>query len=629
MDIIKSKEEFYDFLNSLSSQQNDKDRVFLEKYKACILEAATITPFTEFIGIRDRPTAIFSKHTNVNKSTEELSDHQVTSECLEIMGDPSMSASEPETETSRPLHIKSEKTVNIGQPLASSRVYLTQSTPFYSGKSDVKTTSYACDNGLLPLSLDSARFLASLYALNTWKVANALPDVWFVCEKSQQGIVALGCTYDGPKSTLLTFSIEEQESTLEMDVKSKITQDQGSRKFSGGAVFSEYDIASSSSPDDEEPLDELKIQFSWCDPESMLSSPSENSDALLKISNTPGDQFSPVLSTYKELELLYKLCRIPSDSSSWSTDEESEGVLIQSDMTVSAVQSFIEEVAHPITESAEATVVSPTSDNVIFESRTDLDFLERLWKFSYNVTSFAELQFVFAEVFKAVLLRKIQPFIHRKSTSTLAGLLRQMLLSQNGTNLQEDMALKFQMLLTERRLLPCLIQLGIEKMSRDYRSFFISADLCSTNQLEEFFISGSSQLEQCLELCKLHSILELNASIMKVLRLPSSVLSTFTKTVMEVYKKDPHYQPFLRSPVFSLPLPAYSPALKSVVALCSKLLPTTWCMQQRRKNDQYCYRGTHQKSNIYMMRNEPLFRYLLNSTDSQYYSYKCTCENSF
>ena len=616
MEVLEKSEEFHKFLDSLLTAPSG-DGVFLDKYKASVLGAGTSTPFSPFVGEQDRPTVVISKHaTEVNDLSRDV---DLGEEGLELLVNLDTSSKRVLED---PLPVITEQTVLVGQPLESNRVYLTHSAPFYSGwlGALVKTTTSVQDRGLLPLPLGVARFIVSLYSLGFRKASSNLPDVWVLCERNPRNIVALGCQCDSPKSPLRVFTVEG-DTTPCANPKAGI----GNSQLSTGAVFSEYNITNCSG---EEPgqSGEFRLQFSWKDPAGLNCPPPESSEAILKLSCVPGDQFSPVLPMYEELQSLFRLCKILSGEIDWPASGDEEEILMSSGYkTHEEVETFIQEMAHPLTKPADITVMSPTADHMIYEPRTDLDFTERLWLFCHDVRSFGELQVIFAEVFKALLLGKIQPFVHRKSTSKLTKLLRQVLFSPDRAALQ-DTALQFQLLLAEARLLPCLVQLGIEKMRRDYQSFFVSSDILSAEQFERFYNPSSSQLVQCLELCRTHSVLELDASIMKVLRLPStSVLSTFTKAVMEVFKADPHYQPFERTPVFSLPLPAYSPALKSVVAMCSKLTPVRWCVTAQQGG----HTKTGRDGGVCMISNQPLFQHLLEdsvaSKDGHVHVHKCYC----
>lgn len=623
-------DEFHQFLNSLLTAQ-DKDGVFLDEYKASVLWPRTSTPFSVFVGQQDRPTVVISK---LVSKTSELSESVNLSvnfdEGLELLVDLSTSSSRSHSKKTLedPLPVISQQEVLVRQPLESNRVYLTHSAPFYRGwlGTLIQTTTFAQDDGLIPLPLGVARFITSLYSLGFRKATGTLPDVWVLCERNPRNIIALGCRCEGPECPLHIFTVEG-DTIPHANPRAGVDND----RLSAAAAFSEYDIMNCS---DEEyrQSGEFKLQFSWNDPDGTFSPPPESSEAVLKLSCVPGDQLSPVLPMYEELQSLFRLCKILNGEMEWPVSVDDECILISAgDNTTEEVDAFIVEMAHPLTKLADITVMSPSTYHMIYEPRTDLDFAERLWLFCRDAKSFEELQLIFAEVFKALLLGKIQPFVHRKSTSKLATLLRQILLSPDRAALQ-DTALQFQLLLAEARLLPCLVQLGVEKLRRDYQSFFIGTDICSAEQFERFFTPSSSPVMQCLELCRTHSVLELDASIMKVLRLPTTtILSSFTKTAMEVFKADPHYQPFERTPVFSLPLPAYSPALKSVVAMCSKLSPVTWCATVRQGGQA----RTGRDGGVHLLKNQPLFHYLLEDSATNtpstkdgcvYYMYKCYCE---
>lgn len=621
MEMLRRSEEFLQFLNSLLTEQ-DKNGVFLDEYKASVLQPRTSTPFSAFVGQQDRPTVVISKLASKTsgESPESVNLSVNLDEELELLVDLRTSSSLED-----PLPVISQQEVLVGQPLESNRVYLTHSTPFYRGwlGTLIQNTTFARDRGLLPLPLGVARFITSLYSLGFRKATRTLPDVWVLCERNPRNIIALGCRCEGPGCPLNVFTMEG-DATPHANPRASVDND----KLSDASAFSEYDIMRCSEEESRQ-SGEFKLQFSWNDPDGMFSPPPESSEAVLKLSCVPGDQFSPVLPMYEELQSLFRLCKILNGDVEWPACVDDEEILISAgNNTAEEVDAFIQEMAHPLTKPADITVMSPSTYHMIYEPRTDLDFTERLWLFCRDVSSFEELQLIFAEVFKALLLGKIQPFVHRKSFSKLATLLRQILLSPDRAALQDAaLQLQFQLLLAEAQLLPCLVQLGIEKVRRDYQSFFVGTDICSAEQFERFFTPSSAPLVQCLELCRTHSVLELDASIMKVLGLPTTtILSSFTKAAMEVFKADPHYQPFEPTPVFSLPLSAYSPALKSVVAMCSKLSPVTWCATVQQDG---------QAKDVHLLKNQPLFHYLLEDSvtntpsstkDGCVYMHKCYCE---
>ena len=667
MELLGRANEFCAFLlsfapsNSPSKKQNseyaDHFAIYCEEYAALTLPADSATPFDDFTGPLKGATVIFSKHEPAFTPDNEL-------------GQDSLSFEEPRSEHEEPISphplSKEDKfpclpfqAVNVGQPLPQKRVYLTQSTSLHSGYTEclVSDHTFAYDAGVTPLSLDKARYIASLYALGSRQAKTPLPNMWVICKDEKRNIVALGCSHsiagDGKRS-LQSFVVTVEDTIKETPAGSeKNKAKSGTVKISSceeSFAFSEYEIADYSttctvtdSLKGEKLMGDLTVQFAWNNPDTVLSPPPESADAVVKVSATPGYIFSQALATYNELKTLLHLCEIASGKRSWSSlsespteeeeEEEEEDTLQNAEKSlVENVRLFLDEVSSPLSQPKEITVISPTSANNVYETRSDLDFPERLWMFAKEATSLEDLQQVFAEVFKAVLLGKVQPFVHRSSTSVLSTLLRKVLLTPN-LDEKQDLAPKFQNLLTESKICTCLVQLGIKKMTRDYRAFFISADITTADQLDQFIsASKRSQLEMCHALCKLHCVLELTSSVL-CLKLPAPSLSALFKSALEVYR-EMKFEGFCTTPVFSLPLPAYSMAQKSILSLCGSLTPKKWVLSQQKTNIIGGSLGGHgvlgDKMSIVSYRNLPLLdshrEEELDEVEGRYYVYKAHCD---
>lgn len=626
MDAVKKSKDLHIFLESIVGGQTS-ERVFLDDYEALIIPPGRSTPFLDLVGLSSTSTVIFSRKrlSRKNMLREEiglttldgLDITELEKRDLSINGTVDSSSENGELSTLNGSSFSSPwQVVSIGRLLTNKRLCLSGSTHLHEFKS-YSFDSHKTKDDLLPLSLSSSRFLLSLFCLGSWSSKKLLPDVWTVCERNSQKIVALGCQFDATSSMMRMVTIKEDESQL--------LEHQGSRKYC--SAYGEYEITTAEPTDGEESfLEKIVLQFAWNDSDiGILAPPPENSDAVLNVCNVPGHLFSPVLSMFEEVKSLYYLCQIAAGKAKWVACED-EDVLVSINKRTQLVKGFIDDMAHPLASSADVTVISPACSHTIYEHRSNLDFVEHLWMFCRTATSYEELKVIFAEVFKAVVLGHLQPFIHRKSSSTLAGLLRQVLVNRDREVIQ-DLAVKLQLLLTEARLVPCLIQVGLEKLKRDYSAFFAGAELLSLDYFEHFFTPkvNLSYLDQCVQLCKLHNVAELGVSLMKTLNLPTPVLSSFTKAVMEVYKKDASYQPFSKSPIFSLSLPAYSQALKSVVALCSKLSPDTWSLTVQETSFSCSDVSVPRKMYVKIVR--PLLNFLQKpDITDQYYTYTASCE---
>lgn len=554
--------------------------VFLNEFSVVAFPPGTLGPLSDFTGTEEDSMVVFSQLCN-DESREKFENGELE-ECTDDNEATEMQSPQKLQPTS-PFSIISLETVRIGQPLHSKRMFLTKTEPLYVGQGEKLLDSMISvhDKGFVPLSVDKARYLCSLYALGAPKTDHPLPSIWVMCDSEHsQKIVALGCSFDS--GTLRTFTISEEENCHipQNSASGSFSEKQKKRRSlnkSAGWAFSEYEI--NSCVTDEKVAEkhaQLILQFAWNDPDSLLSPPSEGADAVLKISASPGYTFSPVLSIYQELTTLLNLCKIACGESSWP---EAPDEIEPSQPLVTLVGSFLEEASSPLSQPMEVTVISPTADHTVYEPRKDLDFVERLWMFAKEVQSLEDLQQVFAAVFKAVLLGKLQPFVHRSSTSVLAGLFREVLLCANAED-RQMLAPKFQSQLSGSRIVDSLVQLGIEKLRRDYRSFFVGSDLVTGSQLDHFFATGADLFEQCRYLCKLHHVLELNASALSFLNLPTATLSSLTKAALDIYRER-NCDELTTTPVFCLPIPAYSPAVKSVTSLCANLSPKTWVLSAK------------------------------------------------
>ena len=607
----------------------------MKEFSVTVLPTGSATPFDDFTGPLEGVSVMVSKHV---PALPPAPDNE--------LGQDSLSFEDEVEEIDPEMHLEKDlfpclsyQAVNVGQPLSQKRVYLTQSPPLHSGntKSLVSDRTFVYDAGVTPLSLDKARYITSLYALGSRQSKSPIPNMWVICKDKHRDIVALGCSHSidpNEKRSLQSFVVTADSAFEETQPQGleKIKVHSSRVKLSSGDqsfAFSEYEIADHSTTPTgskgEEIAGNLTVQFAWNSPDTTLSPPPESAEAVVKISATPGYMFSQAFDTYNELNTLLRLCEVAVGKRSWSCLSESveeEGTVDSNRKPLSEnIGSFLEDVSSPLCQPKEIKVISPTSANTTYEARSDLDFAERLWMFAKESTSLEELQQIFAEVFMAVLLGRVQPFVHRSSTSAISTLLRKVLLTENQDE-KQDLGPKFQNLLTESKICTCLVQLGIEKMTRDYRAFFVSSDIATADQLDQFLsTTKGSDLDSCHMLCQLHCVLELMSSVLWFLNLPAPTLSAFFKSTLEVYREK-KFEGFCTTPVFSISLPAYSAALKSVRSLCGTLTPKKWVLSQKKVTT-----GGSRMSVVTYRRSPLLDCHRQEKVDeSGYYVYKATCD---
>lgn len=604
--IWEESSQFHDFLSRVSEEcksnpaQQIRPKLFNEEFSVVPLPAGTQSFFTNFTGLQKGITVVVSLYVPVHENDVDVSNHSITS-ISSLEEDNTRQPSQACDEVAPhppPLTLYLQQVINIGQPLPLKRVFLTESVPFHVGfvSDSVQSVNVADISSLTPVPLDQARYLASLYSLSCCCL-KPLPNMWILCKSEKHNLVSLGCSFVETQRLLRTYTIcskgTNSSSTNQALVTAKGTPTtvQANTHQLTGSVFSEYQISGASSAADDKMSGDIVIQFCWSDPERILCSPPETADAVVKVSATPGYIFSPVLVTYNELNSLLNLCKISSGQNNWfQQNEKTDEAIFNSENILSKTESFLEDVTSPLSKPLDVTVISPTADNTIYETRQDLDFTDHLWMFAKDVVCLVDLQNVFAVVFKSLLLGKVQPFVHRSSTSTLSLLLRQ-LLQCTSTEDRQSLAARFQSLLSQTKILPCLIEIGLEKMRRDYRAFFVGSDSATDVQLDQFLstTSSQSQLDQCHTLCKLHCVLEINASVLSFLNFSTAALSSMTKVALAVFR-DTQFKTFGPTPIISVPLPAHSLPLKSVVSLCSSLHPVIWSISSSKEQTVTVYK---------------------------------------
>lgn len=167
--------------------------------------------------------------------------------------------------------------------------------------------------------------------------------------------------------------------------------------------------------------------------------------------------------------------------------------------------------------------------SVLITVRGDLDFAEQLWcKMSSSVVSYQDLVKCFSLVIQSLQRGDIQPWLHSGSNSLLSKLIHQ---SYHGT--MDTVSL------TGTIPLQILLEIGLDKLKKDYISFFIGQELASLNHLE-YFISPSVDLqEQVYRVQKLHHILEIVVSCMLFIKLQHELLFSLTQSCIKYYKQNP------------------------------------------------------------------------------------------
>ncbi|NXO43303.1 ZWILC protein, partial [Locustella ochotensis] len=417
----------------------------------------------------------------------------------------------------------------------------------------------------LALSVGRAKHLISLYTM----VQNpnmtylgisdlvVLPPLWARCDGSDPqhtlwigaeplkaankvtGLNIYTVSCDGPTADKTRFAnLEELKMEHKIRHHSSVVTTKG---------FAQYELIAAAAMEDTiaESGSSISVDITWNGVEKILETPPLISAATLNIVLESGDPRSPVFHLYRELQFLLALAEgVKTGVTEWPEPSQSESAL-------KLVQEFLTDLKKKLAGDCtfgnknETEKIKCDTDAVdsciksIFAERGDLDFTEQLWCKMKSVSSYQELIDCFTLVIKSLERGEIQPWIHQGSSSFLSQLIQQ---SYHGK--MEDVSL------SDITPIQMLLEIGLEKLKKDYVSFFIGQELATVNYLD-YFISTSVDLqEQVHRVQKLHHMLEMMVSCTGLLQFRHENLFPLTQICMKYYKENPLNEKH----VFQLPI---------------------------------------------------------------------------
>uniref|UniRef100_A0A8C3AIZ1 Protein zwilch n=3 Tax=Cyclopterus lumpus TaxID=8103 RepID=A0A8C3AIZ1_CYCLU len=414
----------------------------------------------------------------------------------------------------------------------------------------VDANALQAELGPQPLTIMKARQFLSWYTLsqnaNVSSVDNnpALHPLWVRCDMSDPA----GTTWFGAETVCMgnrvsgvkLYSVTCKGSTV--DKGSLITLDKlkqehkkrhhptsmaikGSARFNlfGSTVVENTIIESQSS---------VTVDFKWSHVESILETPPLSSIATLNIKVASMNMRSPMYEMYRELEFLQSLANgLRTGETEWVEPLESMSA-------VNLTTAFLEELqdtAKTLQEKAAKTadITKPKTETDIFNSfleRGDLDFVEQLWdRMRKSVTSYQDIGDCLKLVTEALRYGDIKPWIHRDSSSSLSKLILQ------SYHQQID-----HVSLTGVTPVQMLLEMGLDKMRKDYINYLIGKELTTLNHLCYYLSTEVDLQEQVIRLRKLHHLLEIIEICTTFLCLPYDRLFLLTQSCLQHYKTHPY-----------------------------------------------------------------------------------------
>nr|XP_028562826.1 protein zwilch homolog [Podarcis muralis] len=282
--------------------------------------------------------------------------------------------------------------------------------------------------------------------------------------------------------------------------------------------------------------------FSWNSVKKMVETPPLTSAATLKIQMASGSPLSSVYELNRELQFLLSLAEsLKTGMADWPK-------LVGGKPAVELVQKLLKDLKDMMdglkmpnsSDAEDDTAAVYGTMKTHFSRRRDMDFVEQFWcKIWKNVTSYEELVKCFMLIMKALQCGELKTWVHQGSNSLLSKLIKQ---SYNGSiesvSLSGDTPIQM------------LLEIGVDKMKRDYVSYFVGKEFAIRTHLDYFMSTSVDLQEQVQRIQKLHHMLEIVDNCVELLKLEQENLIFLTQSCINYYKENPLNE----NNVFQLPV---------------------------------------------------------------------------
>ncbi|XP_032831757.2 protein zwilch homolog [Petromyzon marinus] len=285
----------------------------------------------------------------------------------------------------------------------------------------------------------------------------------------------------------------------------------------------------------------LLLDFTWSRVAQLGQPPPADATGTLLLRVEPGDPRSPAFSLYRELDFLLALAR------GLRTGEMEWPEVLETRPASEIVGSLLEEMKSgqnfpqtPEVTEEESRGGSTSVDAIILASavpkRSDLDFTEQLWvKVKSAISGYSDLVKCLRLVLQSLERGDIQPWTHRDSASQLSRVVQRSLESGGGIGGAAVVAVE-PVPLAGLAPVQLLLEIGLEKLRRDYIHYFLGQELTTFNYLDHYVSGWGDVQDQVQRLHQLHHALELVATYRSVLHPPHEQLFFFTTMVLQYYR---------------------------------------------------------------------------------------------
>lgn len=513
--------------------------------------------------------------------------------------------------------------VPVGTPLSQEVIYLTNSEPLqsYAGVSKDESQDKGCvtewflsKENILPTSLQEARYFLSLYA-NALRGSLQPVEVW-VCV---DGVNPQEITYlaMAPEETDVKFTNKDTSGRRSMrhviftsknepitkkedlPALSSFTRHHHSTSSSTAFVethgYALHEVMGSHSDHQESDNSRIAVELTWNGVNSLLQPHPHSCDGVLHIRSIPGSVHLATHSLYLELMKVDHFSKILEDEEfPWPAPSAVNANPVSTQMDAFFAKLNSSNVFSPTVEEVkeegdedETAFADATMAHLTFQefARKDLDFTERLWLLLKDCVDEDDLITSLQICNGALFGGKCQPVIHSSNVTSLAVFIRDLLQFETKED-EEKLQNRAKQFLSPDSAIKCLIEIGAEKLARDYTQYFIHEELVTMGQLSSYLNNSAPLSTTVSNIKKLHQTLELIVTAKSVTGLGHENLRSLTQSALTYYQSHPDSQ----QPMFSLSLPAFgSTAGAAIKSTCAASNPAVWCVAIKSKTKTSCH----------------------------------------
>lgn len=319
----------------------------------------------------------------------------------------------------------------------------------------------------------------------------------------------------------------------------------------------------------------LTLEVAWTKCTALLQTPPLEAECKLHVSIGRGDIRSGVHSMYEDLAILLGLSHGLIDGEvKWATDDTDLPVLAQ-------VHKLLEDMG--ASRAQKRLVSTNNNDNsgdvllkTLYVVDRHLDFTEQLWQVLKNCASYDELLDALNAVFTAVRCGHLQTITRPSRGSSNASYQRPIIHPRSSSRLADFVRRSFHQSVPAPSLegiepLKLLLEIGLEKLRRDYYHLLIGRDLVVASHLQFFLNEDLPLLDQCKRLDLLHTAVELYVLLHQFITLPQLVLSASVRKALTQLQVQQQEQSADMQREFVVPVAAFT-----VSRFLHSLPPDVW-----------------------------------------------------